>query len=163
MRRFRRAPIFEAAVTTYSALMNALVAAAPLAKTQTTRVFVVEDSELIRERLLSMLGCMSGVEIVGSSETASDAIAGILAARPDVVVLDIKLKASSGIEVLQAIKRRMAAVAVIMLTNYATEEYRKKCLQEGAEHFLDKTNEFEQLCPLIDQLKQTSRQEATPC
>jgi DNA-binding NarL/FixJ family response regulator len=69
------------------------------------------------------------------------------------VVLDIKLKASSGIEVLRTLKRHMAAVAVIMLTNYATEEYRKKCLEAGAEYFLDKTNEFEQLFPIIDQLK----------
>jgi two-component system response regulator DevR len=137
--------------------MNALIATAvaPLAKTPTTRVFVVEDSALIRERLLSMLGGMSGVEVVGSSETASDAIARILAARPDVVVLDVKLKASSGIEVLRAIKRRMAAVAVIMLTNYATEEFRRKCLEVGAEYFLDKTNEFERLCPLLEQLKRT--------
>jgi DNA-binding NarL/FixJ family response regulator len=100
-----------------------------------------------------MLTAMSGVEVVGYAETAADAIAGILAARPEVVVLDIKLKASSGIEVLRTIKRRMAAVAVIMLTNYATEEYRKKCLEAGAEYFLDKTNEFEQLFPIIDQLK----------
>ena len=42
-----------------------------------------------------------------------------------------------------------------MLTNYATEVYREKCLQAGAEYFLDKTNEFEQLCPIIDQLKRT--------
>ena len=133
---------------------HTLDAGAPsLAKAPTTRVFVVEDSALIRERLLSMLGAMSGVEVVGSSESASDAIAGILGARPDVVVLDIKLKASSGIEVLRAIKRRMAAVAVIMLTNYATEEFRRKCLEVGAEYFLDKTNEFEQLFSIIDQLK----------
>jgi len=68
-------------------------------------------------------------------------------------VLDIKLKASSGIEVLRTIKRRVVSVAVIMLTNYATEEYRKKCLEAGAEYFLDKTNEFEQLCPIIARLK----------
>jgi DNA-binding NarL/FixJ family response regulator len=122
-------------------------------KVSTTRVFLVEDSELIRERLLSMLAGMAGVEVVGHSQTAAGAIAGILAARPDVVVLDIKLKASSGIEVLQTIKRRMPTVAVIMLTNYATEEYRKKCLETGAEYFLDKTNEFEQLRPIIDLLK----------
>jgi two-component system, NarL family, response regulator DevR len=146
-----------ATATTYSALVNALVAAAPasLTKTPTTRVFVVEDSELIRGRLLLMLFGMSGIEVVGYAETAADAIAGILAARPDVVVLDIKLKAGSGIEVLRTIKRRMGEAAVIMLTNYATEVYREKCLQAGAEYFLDKTNEFEQLCPIIDQLKRT--------
>jgi DNA-binding NarL/FixJ family response regulator len=139
--------------------MDALVsstATSPV-NTRTTRVFVVEDSELIRERLLSMLGGMSGVEVIGHAETAADAIAGILAARPDVVVLDIKLKTGSGIEVLQTIKRRIGeAVAVIMLTNYATEVYRAKCFQAGAEYFLDKTNEFQRLYPIIDQLKPTA-------
>ncbi len=129
--------------------------AVPLANTPTTRVFVVEDSELIRERLLSMLAHMSSVDVVGYSESAANAVAGILASRPDVVVLDIKLKAGSGIEVLRTIRRRLPALAVVMLTNYATEEYRKKCLEAGAEYFLDKTNEFEQLCPIIDQLRRT--------
>lgn len=136
--------------------MDAPVASAgSLTGTPITRIFVVEDSEPIRVRLLSMLGGMSGVEVVGYADTAADAIAGILAARPDAVVLDIKLKAGSGIEVLRAIKRCLSGVAVIMLTNYATEAYREKCLQAGAEHFLDKTNEFEQLCPIIGQLKNT--------
>ena len=129
-----------------------------LAKTSVTRIFVVEDSELIRERLLSMLASMSGVEVIGHAETAGDAIAGILAVRPEVVVLDIKLKGSSGIEVLQTIKRRLASVTVIMLTNYASEEYRKRCLEAGAEYFLDKTNEFEQLCPILHQLKRNAQE-----
>ena len=102
-----------------------------------------------------MLAAMSGVEVVGHAETAADAIVGVLAAKPDVVVLDIKLKAGSGIEVLRTIKRRIAEPAVIMLTNYATDVYRTKCLQAGAEYFLDKTNEFEQLRPIIDELTRT--------
>lgn len=118
-----------------------------------TRVFVVEDSELIRKRLFSMLSGMQGVEIVGHSDTAADAIAGIRSVMPDVVVLDIKLKNGSGIEVLRVIKQRLVQVTVIMLTNYATDEYRKKCLEAGADYFLDKTNEFERLCPIINQFK----------
>jgi len=131
--------------------MNELAHAATVPST--THVFVVEDSELIRERLVSMLAGLSGVQVVGHADNAADAIAGILAGKPDVVVLDVKLKASSGIEVLQTIKHRMPATAVIMLTNYATKEYRRKCLEAGAEYFLDKTNEFEQLRPIIAQLK----------
>ena len=155
--------MFAAAATSYSALMNALAAAtAPLAQT-TTRVFVVEDSELIRERLLSMLAGVSSVEVVGHAETASDAIAGILAARPDVVVLDIKLRAGSGIEVLRTIKPRVGEAAVVMLTNYATEVCRAKCLEAGAEYFLDKSNEFERLCPIIDQLKRTQVMRRQSC
>jgi DNA-binding NarL/FixJ family response regulator len=144
--------MFPAGATAYSAPMYALAATAG---TPTTRVFVVEDSELIRECLFSMLADMSGVEVAGYAETAAAAIDGVLAARPDVVVLDLKLKAGSGIDVLRTIKRRLEEVPVIVLTNYATEADRERCLQAGAEHFLDKTNEFEQLCPIIGRLKNT--------
>jgi DNA-binding NarL/FixJ family response regulator len=131
--------------------MHALADAEMVSKT--TRVFLVEDSEMIRKRLVSMLADISSVEVVGHAEDAGEAVAGILSAKPDVVVLDIKLKAGNGIEVLQKVKERMPKAAVIMLTNYATEEYRKRCLEAGAEYFLDKTNEFEQLRPIIQQLK----------
>jgi two-component system, NarL family, response regulator DevR len=112
-------------------------------------VFLVEDSDLIRERLCAMLGGLRGVEVVGYAATAADAIAALPQLKPDVAVLDIKLKAGSGMEVLRAIKHLMPALDVIVLTNYATEEYRKRCLQAGAEYFLDKTNEFDQLPSIL--------------
>lgn len=120
----------------------------------TVRVFVVEDSELIRRRLLSLLSRLPSIEVVGHSDTASDAIVRIADLMPDVVVLDIKLKDGSGIEVLRTITQRLAQVTVIMLTNYATEEYRKKCLEAGADYFLDKTNEFERLGEIITQFRE---------
>jgi len=115
-------------------------------------IFLVEDSDLIRERLYAMLGGLPGVEVVGHAATAADAIAALLRLKPDVAVLDIKLKAGTGIEVLRAIKHSMPALDVIVLTNYATEEYRKRCLEAGAEYFLDKTNEFDQLPSILDLL-----------
>ena len=127
----------------------------------TTRVFLVEDSELIRTRLVSMLAGVSGVDVIGHAESAADAIASILSARPDVLILDIKLKVGSGIEVLQKMKQRLPAMSVIMLTNYATEQYRKRCLEAGAEYFLDKTNEFDQLRPILQQFK--NAQGELPC
>ena len=64
--------MFAAAATAYSALMDAPVASAGgLTGTPITRIFVVEDSEPIRARLLSMLGGMSGVEVVGYADTAA--------------------------------------------------------------------------------------------
>ena len=130
--------------------------------TRASRVFLVEDSKIIRERLLQLLGALDGVEVVGDAETAVDAIAGIVAAAPDVVVLDIKLKSGSGIEVLKRIKQSLPSVTVIMLTNYATSEYRRTCLEAGAEYFLDKTNEFENLRGILHQLRHDNQPGATP-
>jgi DNA-binding NarL/FixJ family response regulator len=118
-----------------------------------SRIFLVEDSAIIRERLLRLLESLDGVEVVGNADSATDAIAGIAAATPDVVVLDIKLRNSSGIDVLRQIKNRLPRIIVIMLTNYASGEYRRKCFDAGAEYFLDKTNEFQKLQGILDQLR----------
>jgi DNA-binding NarL/FixJ family response regulator len=130
--------------------------------TQASRVFLVEDSALIRERLLQLLAGLDGVEVVGDADNAVDAIAGIVAAAPDAVVLDIKLKNGSGIDVLKRIKQSLPSVTVIMLTNYATNEYRRRCLEAGAEYFLDKTNEFENLRGILHQLRHDNQPGATP-
>jgi DNA-binding NarL/FixJ family response regulator len=133
--------------------LNAADIAVTLAKIS---VFLVEDSALIRNRLLSMLADMPGVEVVGHADNAADAIDGILAAPPRAVVLDIQLKNGSGIDVLRAVKPRLPAVVMIVLTNYATPEYRKPCLALGAEHFLDKTNEFQSIRTILAELRTVS-------
>jgi DNA-binding NarL/FixJ family response regulator len=127
-----------------------------------SRIFLVEDSAIIRERLLRLLEGLDGVEIVGDADTATAAIAGIAATAPDVVVLDIKLRNSSGIDVLRHIKNRLQGIKVIMLTNYATGEYRRRCFEAGAEYFLDKTNEFQRLQGILDQLRHNVHTGANP-
>jgi two-component system response regulator DevR len=117
------------------------------------RIFLVEDSAIIRERLVRLLEGLDGVEVVGHAESAADAIVGIVAVAPNIVVLDIKLKTGSGIDVLRHIKDRLPQIFVIMLTNYATEEYRRRCFEAGARYFLDKTNEFQKLQGILDQLR----------
>jgi DNA-binding NarL/FixJ family response regulator len=60
-------------------------------------------------------------------------------------VLDISMPGGSGVHVLETIKREQPALKVIMLTNFGHEQYRQKCLQLGADHFFDKTTEFEKV------------------
>lgn len=125
-----------------------------------TRIFLVEDSVIIRERLLRLFEGLGGVEVVGDADGVPEAIAGIVAATPDVVVLDIKLKNGSGIDVLRHIEDRLPGVTVIMLTNYATGEYRRRCFEAGAEYFLDKTNEFQKLQGILDRLRHNDQRGA---
>jgi two-component system, NarL family, response regulator DevR len=152
--------MFRRRAAAYSASMDAPRQLATAA--QPSRVFLVEDSTIIRERLLQLLGGLHGVEVVGDADNAVDAIAGIVAAKPDVVVLDIKLKNGSGIDVLKRVKQSLPRLTVIMLTNYATSEYRRKCLEAGAEYFLDKTNEFENLRAILHRLRHDNQPGATP-
>ncbi len=118
------------------------------------KVFVVEDSPIVQERLLAMLDAIRHVEVVGLADNADDAIADILRLQPDAAVLDIKLRTGSGIDVLREIRRQGASIATIMLTNYAGQEFRKQCLAMGADYFFDKTGEFEKIKEALEALEE---------
>ena len=113
------------------------------------RVYVVDDSSLFRERLVSLLSEIAGVEVVGSVDSAEEGIAGIALKQPDVAILDIRMPSGSGISVLEEIKRRDDPPTVIMLTNYPYPQYRKKCMDAGADYFFDKSNEFHMVAEVI--------------
>jgi two-component system, OmpR family, response regulator len=114
-----------------------------------TKVFVVDDSAIVRERLITLLTEVPNVTIAGEAEMARDAIAGIQRHRPDVVVLDISMPGGSGIQVLETVKKDKPAPMVIMLTNFDHPQYRQRCMQLGADHFLDKSNNFERVIEIV--------------
>ncbi len=109
------------------------------------RVFLADDSAPVRERILAMLGEIPDVTVVGHAEDSLAARALITALQPDVVILDINMPGGSGIEVLHDIKLLSPSPKVIMLTNYSQPQYRKRCLEEGADFFLDKSTEFDKI------------------
>ena len=113
------------------------------------KIFLVEDSAVVRERLVEMVSELRGTEIVGYAEDTRLATEYIVTFQPDVIILDIQLTDGSGIEVLREVKRMQPAPVVIMLTNYATPEYRLACRQAGAELFLDKSFETDQLVDIL--------------
>ena len=69
------------------------------------------------------------------------------------VILDIRMPGGSGIDVLKRVKQGEVTPMVIILTNYPYPGYRQKCLQAGADFFLDKSTEFDQIPKLFEQLK----------
>jgi DNA-binding NarL/FixJ family response regulator len=119
------------------------------------KVFVVEDSAIVRERLLEMIREIEDVEVVGEADTYDAAVAGIKNTRPDVAVLDIKLAddGGSGIDVLAAVKKGLPAMRAIVLSNYATPQHMKASADAGAEFFLDKSADFERIAEILEQMK----------
>jgi two-component system, NarL family, response regulator DevR len=109
------------------------------------KVFLVEDSPMLRERVQAILASVPGTQAVGHAATAQAAIAGIQSARPDIVVLDIQLEEGSGFEVMQVIRKLLPEVKFYVLTNFANEAYQRKAERLGACGFFDKSREFEQL------------------
>lgn len=117
-------------------------------------IFVVDDSVVIRERLKRLLADVPDALVIGEAADAQIALAAILEQKPDVVLLDIHILNGNGIDVLQRLKQEQVAPAVIILTDYPYPEYRQLCLAAGADYFLVKSTEFEQLVPALQQLSQ---------
>ena len=113
------------------------------------KVFVAEDSPLIRDRLVEMLGDVDGVTVVGAAETPDEAIAGILQTNPDYVVLDYQLKGGTAVDVLRAVHPRLPATVFLVLTNHANPQYRRICLEAGASFFFDKSLEFDKFRDVV--------------
>jgi len=108
-------------------------------------VFLVEDSPMLRTRLEAMLGSIPGAALAGHAESAPQAIAAILAARPQAVVLDLHLKEGSGFDVMRAVRESAPEIAFYVLTNHPVEGYRITAERLGAKGFFDKSSEFEHL------------------
>jgi DNA-binding NarL/FixJ family response regulator len=115
------------------------------------RVFLVEDSALVRERITELLKGIEGVDPVGSAAGARDAEQAILAARPDAVLLDIKLEQGSGLDVLRALRANAPQIEVYMFSNFAAPAYRQLAASLGARAFFDKTTEIHALRRTIAQ------------
>jgi DNA-binding NarL/FixJ family response regulator len=110
-----------------------------------TGIFIVDDMPSMRERLRELVADIAGVEIVGDAGTPAEAIAGILSTHPDCVLLDYQLAGGTGVDVLRAVHPRSPEIAFIVITNHATAQHRRACLDAGARYFFDKSSEFSQI------------------
>ena len=112
-------------------------------------VFFVDASPQSRRRLTALIEELDAARVVGHASSAKPAIAAILEKLPDVVLLDLKLEEGSGLDVLREVRRREPGIDFYVLSNYASEPYRRCALRMGALEFFDKTTELERLRELL--------------
>ena len=109
---------------------------------------MVEDSALVRSRLIPMLAAFSGVRVVAFAESATDALAWLSENRCDLVLMDLSLRGGSGLPLLDALERSACLGGRmplrIVLTNGASDAVRRHCEALGAAVF-DKSIELDQL------------------
>ena len=115
-------------------------------------ILIVDDSEIIIDRLETMLNGLDNVHSVTHAATFSDAVTLLEKNLPDIAILDINLPDKNGIELLRHIKKEHTSITVIMLTNQGDELYRKLCKLWGANYFLDKSTEFEKVPAIVADL-----------
>ncbi len=112
---------------------------------KSTKVLIVDDSLVLRERLVEMLSAIDGLTVVGQARNAGEAIASVESFCPDLVILDIQMPGPSGLEVLRHIKKNHPRTVVAILTNHAAPQYRKRCMEMQADYFLSKSTDAKQL------------------
>lgn len=119
------------------------------------KVFIVEDSPAVLERLQDVVREAPDVELVGDAATYEAAVAGIIATHPDVSILDIKLgdDAGTGIDVLGRVKRDVPRMRSIVLSNYVTPQHAKASTDAGADYFLDKSSDTDRIPDILNEMR----------
>ena len=122
------------------------------------RILLVEDSPLLRSRLESMLSQHPEFEVTGLASAEAEAVEKLDTVAYDAIVVDVELRPGSGIGVIRAARARNLDneegrhVSIIVLTNYDLPTVRERCMAAGADHFLDKMREIDQLMPILQQI-----------
>lgn len=112
------------------------------------RTYIVEDSALIRDSLVAALQELADIEVVGTAESEGVAVRWL--AQPgnlaDLVIVDLFLQEGSGLGVLRALRDSATPRrARVVLSNYATPDMRRRCLELGADQVFDKSNDIDAL------------------
>jgi DNA-binding NarL/FixJ family response regulator len=102
----------------------------------TTRVFLLDDHEVVRRGVRDLLESEDDITVVGEASNGAEALARIGGARPDVAVLDVQLEAGSGIEVAREIRSRHPEVRCLMLTSFADDEAMFDSILAGASGYI---------------------------
>lgn len=124
------------------------------------RAFIVDDSAIVRLRVAELLVTDTDVTVVGQASTVAAALQEIPRLQPEFVLLDIHLPDGDGISVLKAVKRMTPTPAVVMFTNYTDEYHRQRCEVAGADFFLDKSKQFDQIPGVLRRLMETRVEDA---
>ncbi|MFD4257217.1 response regulator [Streptomyces sp. NPDC058534] len=100
------------------------------------RVFLLDDHEVVRRGVHDLLSGEADIEVVGEAGTVADAAARVMATRPDVAVLDVRLPDGSGVEVCRDIRSRDESVRCLMLTSFADDEALFDAIMAGASGYV---------------------------
>ncbi len=123
------------------------------------KVLIVDDSRVMRRRLVALLSPFTDVEIIGEASDPLKAISYIRELRPDAVILDIRNRRRSGIDILRNIRKNNPAPKVLALTNYFYPQRTRRSMDDTADFSVDKFVELNKIHAVLKQLTQSSSNE----
>ena len=118
----------------------------------TLRTFIVEDNPVILNNLIATLEELSDVQVVGSVGSEREAVSELQRreGQVDLVIVDVFLTSGSGLGVLRSAQDMKMLARRVVLSNYATPDMRRRCLELGADRVFDKSSELEELIAYCD-------------
>ncbi|MEM8858478.1 MAG: response regulator transcription factor [Chloroflexota bacterium] len=113
------------------------------------RVLVVDDQQLIRQGISTLLNLQQGIDVVGQADDGIQALDLAKRARPDLILMDIRMPNMNGIDALAKIKQMLPQCKVLMLTTFSDQEYIVQSLKAGACGYLLKDIPSEDLAQAV--------------
>ncbi|MEU5323534.1 response regulator transcription factor [Streptomyces sp. NPDC021056] len=113
------------------------------------RVLVVDDQQLIRDGIASLLSIRPGITVVGTAVNGREAVEKAVELGPDVVLMDVRMPELDGVEAVAVLRGRAPECRVVMLTTFDDEEYVVQALRAGASGYLLKDLPAEELAQAI--------------
>jgi two-component system OmpR family response regulator len=115
-------------------------------------VLLVEDSKLLAERLSELVTSISGLDLAAVVDSEAAALSAVNAGSIDVILLDLHLRQGTGFGVLRGVNKLARRPVIVVLTNYDLAEYRRTATALGAEYFLDKIRDMDQLPSVMNKI-----------
>jgi DNA-binding NarL/FixJ family response regulator len=113
------------------------------------RVLVADDQTVVREGLVALLDLLPGIEVVGQAVDGPDVLAQVAQARPDVVLLDLRMPGMDGVATTAALAAGYPGIAVVILTSYADDASVLAALAAGARGYLTKNASWSEISQAV--------------
>ncbi len=113
------------------------------------KIVIADDSVLLRDRIKNLLNNLNSKFKLYEAKNGTEALELITEKEADLAILDIRMPDMNGFEVLKRIRELKIKIRVCILTNYPYSQYRKRCIEEGADYFLDKNIDFQKVSEII--------------
>jgi len=124
---------------------------------KTIRVVIAEDQGMVLGALAALLEIEGDIGVVGRARNGKEALATVLAQKPEVFITDIEMPGMTGLEVAQELQRRHTGTRVIIVTTFARAGYLRRALEAGASGYLLKDARAEELADAVRRVHQGLR------
>ncbi|MEO6323692.1 MAG: response regulator transcription factor [Thermoanaerobaculia bacterium] len=121
------------------------------------KILLVEDAPEVRGRIVSLIAEIPELELAGVAASVGEAQELLGTLRPDVALLDLRLPDGSGLDILRELRARCGGAFVAIITAFDTPRLRSSCLTAGADAFLSKTSEINELPDLLRDIVRRGR------